>query len=66
MNRTFILIAGFLALVGFIVSVAGDLGDLYTVTTSGAHVVSHTLSLLWLLTVIFAFGGIFKGERKGK
>ena len=66
MNRTFILIAGLLALVGFIVNVAGDLGDLYTVTTSGVHVVSHTLSLLWLLTVIFAFAGVFKGERNDK
>jgi len=58
MNRNLILIAGFLALIGFIVSVAGDLLNLYTVTTSGIHVVSHTLSLLWLLTVIFAFAGL--------
>ena len=66
MNRTLVLIAGFLALVGFIVSVVGDLGDLYTVTTSGVHVVSHTLSLLWLLTVILAFAGVFTGDRKDK
>ena len=58
MKRNLVLIAGFLALVGFIVSVAGDLLNLYTVTTSGIHVVSHTLSLLWLLTVIFAFAGL--------
>jgi len=58
MKRNLILIAGFLALIGFIVSVAGDLLNLYTVTTSGIHVVSHTLSLLWLLTVIFAFAGL--------
>lgn len=66
MNRTLVLIAGFLALVGFIMSVAGDLGDLYTVTTSGIHVVSHTLSLLWLLTVILAFAGVFTGNSKDK
>jgi hypothetical protein len=66
MNKTIVLIAGVLALVGFIVSVVGDLGDLYTVTTSGIHVVSHTLSLLWLLTVILAFAGVFTGNSKDK
>ena len=66
MNKTLVLITGILALVGFIVSVAGDLVDLYTVTTSGIHVVSHTLSLLWLLTVILAFAGVFTGNSKNK
>ena len=66
MNRTLVLVAGFLALVGLIVSVAGDLGDLYSITTSGVHIVSHTLSLLWLLTVILVFAGIFFGDRKDK
>jgi len=66
MNRTLVLIAGFLTLVGFIVSVTGDLGDLYTVTTSGIHVISHTLSLLWLLTVMFSFAGVFTGNSKDK
>jgi hypothetical protein len=64
MNKTLVLIAGFLAMVGLIVSVVADLDNLYGVTISSVHVVSHTLALLWLLTVILTFAGVLVGNRK--
>jgi len=66
MKRNLVLIAGFLGIVGLIMSIAGDLGNLYGVKISGVHVLSHTLALLWLISVILIFVGLFVGDRKAE
>jgi hypothetical protein len=53
-SRTFVLIAGVLALIGLIVNAALDLDNVYDMSTTA----------LWLLTVIFAFLGAFVGRNK--
>ena len=54
MNRTLVLVAGVLALIGLIVNVAIDLDNVYDMTTSA----------LWAVTLILAFAGAFAGGKK--
>jgi uncharacterized integral membrane protein len=51
MNRTLVIIAGVLALIGLIINVAFDRDNVYDMYAAG----------LWLLTLIFAFVGAFVG-----
>jgi len=66
MKKNLVLIAGFLGIVGLIMSITGDLDNLYGVKISGVHVVSHTLALLWLISVILIFVGLFVDDRKAE
>lgn len=53
MNKNLVLIAGVLALVGLIVNAMFDLDNVYDMTTS----------VIWLLTLIFAFAGALLGGK---
>ncbi len=54
LNRTLVVIAGILALIGLIVNVAFDLDNVYDMTAT----------VIWVLTLIFAFAGAYLGGKK--
>ena len=54
MNKTLVIAAGIVALVGLIVNAAVDFDNVYDMTLAG----------LWLVTLILAFLGAFIGQNK--
>ncbi len=53
MNKNLVLIAGVLAVIGLLVNAAFDLDNVYDMTTT----------VIWVLTLIFAFAGAFTGGK---
>ncbi len=54
MNRTLVIVAGVIAVIGLAVNAAVDLDNVYDMT----------LSALWVLTLILVFAGAFVGGSK--
>lgn len=54
MNKTLVIIAGVVAVIGLIINAAVDLDNPYDMTTT----------TLWLVTLVLAFAGAFVGGKK--
>jgi len=54
LNRTLVMVAGAIALIGLALNVAVDFDNVYDMT----------MAALWLLTLILAFAGAFLGSKK--